>query len=132
MADQTAKKQVAVRLPIREKAELEREAAERGVSRSEYIRSTLRERHRAAELEARLETREQRIDELEAQLSRRAEIEEKIEQLPAKIQDEQTYQERRQRALDSASALERLKWRLTGVPVERIDEVGSGSNDDEA
>ena len=128
MTNQTAKKQVAVRLPIREKAALEREAAERGVSRSEYIRSILRERHRAGELETRLETREQRIDELETQLSRRAEIEDKIEQLPAKIKGEQTYQERRQRVLDSASALERFKWRLTGVPTDRIDEVGGGED----
>ena len=41
MVSQGDKKQVAVRIPLRQKAELEREAVERGVSRSEYIRPTL-------------------------------------------------------------------------------------------
>jgi len=129
MSDSTAKKQVAVRLPIREKAELEREAVEREVSRSEYIRSILRDRHRADKLESRLEIREERIDELESQLGKRSEIEQQIEQLPARIKGEQTYQDRRQRVLDSASPLQRLKWQLTGVPVERIDAVGSDDED---
>jgi hypothetical protein len=63
------------------KAELEREAAERGVSRSEYIRDVFDDRHRAGRLEERLEVRESRIDELEEQLARRSQVEEKVDTL---------------------------------------------------
>lgn len=122
MVSQGEKKQVAVRIPLRQKAELEREAEERGVSRSEYMREILSERHRVAELEERLGNREDRIDELEAQLASRSQIEEKIENLPDKIRDERTYQERRQRLLDQASLTERLKWKVTGVPVDDADD----------
>jgi len=122
MPDQTAKKQVAVRIPLREKAELEREASDQGISRSEYIRSILRNRHRADKLEDRLETRNDRVEELETQLGRRSEIEDKIENLPDKIRGELSYTERRQRKLDQASLGQRLKWKFTGVPVDTEDE----------
>ena len=122
MPDQTAKKQVAVRIPLREKAELEREASDQGISRSEYIRSILRNRHRADKLEKRLETRNDRVEELETQLGRRSEIEDKIENLPDKIRGELSYTERRQRKLDQASLGQRLKWKFTGVPVDTEDE----------
>lgn len=118
MVSQADKKQVAVRIPLRQKAELEREAAERGISRSEYIRSILADRHQVAELEGRLETRQERIEELETQLTERSRVEEKIEDLPDKIRSEGTYQERRQRMLDQASPIQRLKWTVTGVPVD--------------
>lgn len=119
MIDQSQKQQVAVRIPLRQKAAVERDAAEQGASRSEYIRSILRERHRVAELEQRLATREDRIDEVETQLAERSRIEDKIEDLPKKIQDEESYPERRQRMLDQASLAQRLKWKVTGVPVEQ-------------
>jgi uncharacterized coiled-coil protein SlyX len=122
MVDQSAKKQVAVRIPLREKAELEREAAERGASRSEYIRSILRDRHRVDELEERVATREARIDELETQLTQRSQIKEEIEDLPQKIQEEESYSERRQRVLDQASLPQRLKWKVTGVPVDEASD----------
>jgi hypothetical protein len=122
MVDQSAKKQVAVRIPLREKAELEREAAERGASRSEYIRSILRDRHRVDELEERVVTREARIDELETQLTERSQIKEEIEDLPQKIQEEESYSERRQRVLDQASLPQRLKWKVTGVPVDEASD----------
>lgn len=92
MPSQGAKQQVAVRIPLRQKAELEAEAAERGISRSEYVRSILDDRHRLDKLENRLASREDRIDELETQLSERSQIEEKIENLPDKIRDDLTYQ----------------------------------------
>lgn len=121
MPSQGAKQQVAVRIPLRQKAELEAEAAERGISRSEYVRSILDDRHRIDELEGRLASREDRIDELETQLSERSQIEEKIENLPDKIRDDLTYQERRQRILDQAGLGQRLKWKVTGVPVDKIE-----------
>lgn len=121
MPSQGDKQQVAVRIPLRQKAELEAEAAERGISRSEYVRSILDDRHRIDELESRLASREDRIDELETQLSERSQIEEKIENLPDKIRDDLTYQERRQRMLDQAGLGQRLKWKVTGVPVDKIE-----------
>ena len=118
MVSQGDKKQVAVRIPLRQKAELEAEAVERGVSRSEYVRGILDDRHRIVELEERVERKQARIDELEAQLTERSRVEEKIEELPDKIRGEMTYQERRQRMLDHASFTERLTWKVTGVPVD--------------
>jgi hypothetical protein len=122
MTNQTAKKQVAVRLELRKKAKLEREAAERGVSRSEYIREILDNRHRADELADELERKRDRIEELESQLRKRSNIEDKIEDLPDKIRGADSYSERRQRMLDQASLGQRLRWKLTGVPVEELDD----------
>jgi len=70
------------------------------------------------DLRTRLESRENRIDELETQLSRRSQLEEKVEDLPDKIRGQESYQERRQRKIDQASLAQRLKWKVTGVPVE--------------
>jgi len=56
-------------------------------------------------------------------------VEEKIEDLPDKIRDTETYQERRQRALDRASFTERLRWKITSVPTERIDDEPSTPGD---
>lgn len=72
-------------------------------------------------LRDRLDSREDRIEELESQLRKRSNIEEKIEDLPSKIHGAETYTERRQRKLDEASITQRLKWRLTGVPVDSGD-----------
>jgi predicted RNase H-like nuclease (RuvC/YqgF family) len=72
-----------------------------------------------------LEARESRIEDLEEQLAKRSQIESEIEEvaetvddLPAKIRGTETYSERRQRKLDQASLSQRLKWKLTGVPVD--------------
>jgi chromosome segregation ATPase len=70
----------------------------------------------------RLENREDRIDELEEQLARRSQLEEKVESLPDKIHDRESYQERRQRMLDRASLAQRVKWKVTGVPVDDGDQ----------
>jgi len=78
-------------------------------------------------LQARYSEREDRINDLEEQLSKRPQVEEKIQELPDKIRASQmSCGERRQRAIDRASFAERLKWKVTGVPAERIDEIGEG------
>ena len=122
MTDQTAKKQVAVRLELRRKAQLEREAAELGVSRSEYIRDILGDRHRADQLADQLEQKKDRIQTLEEQLERRHDLKNEIQELPDKIRGEPSYSERRQRKLDQASIGQRLKWKVTGVPVSTDNE----------
>lgn len=105
-------------------------------SRSEALRQILDEYEdlhpEYADLEAeyedlrqRYEAREDRVDDLEAQLRQRSQIEEKIEDLPDKIRSSaMSYGERRQRAIDRASPIERLKWKVTGVPGEAIERVG--------
>jgi predicted RNase H-like nuclease (RuvC/YqgF family) len=77
-----------------------------------------------------LESREDRIEQLEEQLTRRSQIESEIEDvaetvddLPAKIRGVETYSERRQRKLDQASLAQRLKWKVTGVPVDDGEET---------
>jgi predicted nuclease with TOPRIM domain len=73
-------------------------------------------------LRERLENREQRIDDLEEQLARRSQIEEKVDVLAKRVEDSQlTYAERRQRMIDEASLAQRLRWKVTGVPVDRDD-----------
>ena len=91
-------------------------------SRSAAIRTAIEE---YAELQARYSEREDRISDLEGQLRKRSQVEEKIEELPDKIRaSAMSYGEKRQRAIDRASFGERLKWKVTGVPAERIDEIG--------
>lgn len=67
------------------------------------------------DLHKKYEEREDRIETLESQ------IDEKIEDLPEKVRSVETYTERRQRLLDSASLLTRLRWKVTGVPVDRLE-----------
>jgi predicted nuclease with TOPRIM domain len=89
----------------------------------ERLREEYEELHtRYEERGDRLEAREDRIEELEDQLRERSRVEEKIEDLPDKIRDRETYAERRQRALDEASVSQRLRWLVTGVPVEEIED----------
>lgn len=80
--------QVSVRMVNALKTELEDEAEEHGVSRSEYIRRILRARDRVEELETELErlrdcleSRENRINELEEQLARCSQVEAKLDTL---------------------------------------------------
>lgn len=78
-----------------------------------------------ADLQARYSEREDRISELEEQLTKRSQIEEKIEALPDRLRaSAMSYGERRQRAIDAATPIERLKWKVTGVPRDRIEAVG--------
>jgi phage shock protein A len=78
---------LTIRIQKDTKKSLEEEAAEYDVSVSEYIRRLIDKGREYDELEERLESREARIDELEAQLARRSEIEEKVEALPDKIRE---------------------------------------------
>jgi len=89
--------QTTIRLRDELVKRLDEEADERGVSRSEYVREILQDRHRADELQAeldtlaeRIESREERVTELEEQLAQRSDIEEKIEELPEKVRDDPT------------------------------------------
>jgi predicted transcriptional regulator len=86
--------QTTIRLDDKLIEEIDEEAEERDVSRSEYVRQILRERHESDELREendalreRLESREDRISDLEDQLAKRSQIEEKVDTL-AKQQDE--------------------------------------------
>ena len=75
------------------------------------------------ELQNRLEAREDRVDALEEQLARRSQIEEKVDVLAKRVEESQlTYAEKRQRMIDRASLAERLRWRVTGVPVDEYDD----------
>jgi len=72
--------------------EIDEEAEEEGVSRSEYIRQILHNRRESdilrdevSTLRDRLEAREERIETLEEQLAKRSNIEQKVEDLPDKL-----------------------------------------------
>jgi metal-responsive CopG/Arc/MetJ family transcriptional regulator len=115
-------KQITVRVPEDLLDDLEAEAEAADVSRSEYVRDVLRTREDTERLRERLESREDRIDELESQLAKRNQIEEKVDVLAKRVEESQlTYAEKRQRMIDRASVAERLRWRVTGVPVDEYD-----------
>lgn len=104
-------KQITLRLPEDLLEELEEEAEEHDVSRSEHIRNVLESRENTDRLRSRIET-------LEDQLRERSRVEEKIEDLPDKLRDVESYTEQRQRKLDRAGFAQRFKWKITGVPVD--------------
>jgi predicted RNase H-like nuclease (RuvC/YqgF family) len=113
---------LTIRVREKTKESLEEEAAEYDVSVSEYVRELIEKGREHDDLRERLESREKRIEELETQLTERSRVEEKIEDLPDKIRDVESYTERRQRKLDRASFAQRLRWRVTGVPVGEYDD----------
>jgi predicted DNA-binding protein len=115
---------LTIRVPEDLRESLDSEASEYGVSVSEYVRELIEQGREYDELEERLTSKEQRISDLEEQLAKRSQIQQEIEDLPDKIRDTETYSERRRRLLDEASLTQRLKWKVTGVPVEAIDEEG--------
>lgn len=87
--------QTTVRLEESLIDDLDEEAEEKDVSRSEYIRQILRERDEREELRdeihtlrERLESREERIEELEQQLTRRSQIEDKVEEVALEVREE--------------------------------------------
>jgi TolA-binding protein len=87
--------QTTIRLEESLIEDLDTEAEERDVSRSEYMRQILRERRESEELREeidtlrdRLESREERIEELEQQLTRRSQIEEKVEEVALEVREE--------------------------------------------
>jgi len=86
--------QTTIRLNESLVEELDNEADEQGVNRSQRIRQILRERHRVEELSeevealrSRLEKRESRVEELEEQLKRRSQLEEKVDTLAQQQQE---------------------------------------------
>jgi predicted DNA-binding protein len=113
---------LTIRVPEDLRESLDSEASEYGVSVSEYVRELIEQGREYDELEERLTSKEQRISDLEEQLAKRSQIQQEIEDLPDKIRDTETYSERRRRLLDEASLTQRLKWKVTGVPVDVIDE----------
>jgi predicted DNA-binding protein len=89
-----AKESITIRLRQDLIDRLEAEADEKDVTRSQYIRDILKQRHRDSELqqeieeiEEQLQSREDRISELEEQLSKRSQIEEKVDTLAKQQQD---------------------------------------------
>jgi chromosome segregation ATPase len=89
-----AKDTITIRIQSELIDRLDGEAKDKDVSRSEYIRQILRSRHESKDLREeiedlrdRLDQREQRIDELEEQLTKRSQLEEKVENLPDQIRE---------------------------------------------
>ena len=99
--------QTTIRLEEELIEDLDEEAEDAGISRSEYIRQILRERRESEILQDRLETtlerlesREERIQELEDQLARRSQLESKVEEVALEVRQER----------ESSSAPFFVKW----------------------
>jgi antitoxin component of RelBE/YafQ-DinJ toxin-antitoxin module len=119
------KKPLTIRIREETKESLEDEADEYGVSVSEYVRELIDKGREYDDLEVRLESREERIETLEAQIAETRNIESKIDDLrdlPDIVRNQESYTERRQRMLDQASVVQRMKWKVTGVPVNETED----------
>jgi len=115
MAGEADSRSEALRQLIDEHGELAEEYEE---MRIRYEATT----ERVADLKDRLEARERRVDALEDQLRERSRVEDKLDDLPDRLRSGMaSYEARRRRLLDEASLVERLKWRITGVPVDQVD-----------
>ena len=86
--------------------ELDAEADERGVSRSDYVRNTLENRHRADELEARL-------DDLRRQLREANSQRDDVDEIVEYAQKEKEVAERREERRD-APLWRRMRWYVFG------------------
>lgn len=78
---------LTIRIPEDMRESLDTEAGDADVSTSEYVRQLIRKGREYDELAERLDAKEARIDDLETQLARRSQLEEKVEALPDKIRD---------------------------------------------
>lgn len=110
--------QITLRIPEDTLKNLEEEADEHGVSRSEYIRDVLETRNEHAE---DVDELQERIDELETELERvrnekRLILEERDEknELVRYVETERTRQERK----DTAPIWTRAKWKVFGMPAD--------------
>lgn len=137
---------VSIRLPEDLVEELDDESDEKGVSRTKHIRTILESRHEHTvtadehrqlqrehaqaqrdtdRLRDRLESREKRIDDLEEQLGKRSEIEEKVDVLANTVEEREERAQRqldREDALASAGPLKRFTWWATGTdPAETVE-----------
>jgi len=144
MTDQSEKKQLAVRVPLRQKAELEAEAAERDVSRSEYIREILGDRGDDAEadglrdqidglhdridrLQQKLADRDARIEDLEAERDGLAEEVETLEEEVADLESEITSLEARNTDLTNQLAEANSRIDAANEVVEYVESERSAS-----
>jgi transketolase len=105
--------------------EIDDEAEQSDQTRAEYLREVIGNRHRHEQIQAEheeiLRDYEQKVDELETELDRVhnekrliLEQREENEQLVNYVEAEKTLQERKA----SANMFTRLKWKVTGVPIE--------------
>jgi len=78
---------LTIRIREETKESIEGEASEYGVSASEYVRELIRKGREYDELRNRLEAREERIEELEEQLAKRSQIEEKVDTLANRVEE---------------------------------------------
>lgn len=78
---------LTIRIQESTKESLECEAGEYGVSVSEYVRELIQKGREYDDLQQRLESREERIEELEEQLARRSQVEEKVDTLAKRVEN---------------------------------------------
>lgn len=78
---------LTIRIREETKESLESEASEYGVSVSEYVRDLIEKGREYDDLRERLDSREARIEELEEQLARRSQIEDKVDVLAKRVEE---------------------------------------------
>ncbi|WP_254547486.1 ribbon-helix-helix domain-containing protein [Halomarina pelagica] len=104
--------QITVRLPERTLAEVDREAAKAGASRSEYIREVLASRDDSPEHEQEVEGLRTEVDRLRRQLAAANSRIDASNELVRAVEREQSLAERKAQA----GLVTRAKWWLTGMP----------------
>jgi septal ring factor EnvC (AmiA/AmiB activator) len=99
---------LTLKVDVRTKAELEREAADQGVNRSAYVRELIEARHDADDLRDQVREQETTINRLDNQLKAANTRIDDANDAIAYVDDERRYRR--------ASVLTRFKWWVTGVP----------------
>lgn len=94
--------------------DLDDEADEAGVSRSEYLRNIIESRHDTDELEAEIEDLENRIEDLRNQLASANTRIDAANEIVEYVEEERTVERHRRHA----GLLTRAKWWVTGMPAD--------------
>lgn len=107
------KKTVTVRMEEDVVETLEQEAEQREMTRSEYLREIIDERHRADDLVDDVEQAEAKVDDLRRQLATVRAREDDVDELVAYVEEEKSLQEREQER-KNAPAWTRFRYWLFG------------------
>ena len=111
-------KPTSIRLPDETLADVDEEAEERGLSRAEYLRVIVENRHESDRIRDEYEAKlnELRTETERLQRERRQILEQRQEhgELVTVVERQQSLQEQRAQA----SIFKRMKWSITGMPSE--------------
>ena len=113
---------LTLKVEVRTKAELEREAADQGVNRSAYVRGLIEARHEVDDLREQVREQETTINRLDNQLKAANSRIDDANDAIAYVDDERRYRR--------AGLLTRFKWWVSGMPDDASVGADTGDSED--